>query len=69
MGLNKTEFKNNVKQLLTDMRSRYDVSDEEFADRLATHIETFVKTAAIKYISGLNAPNGPVTGNFTGNLE
>lgn len=69
MALNKTGFKNDVKQLLTDMRSRHDVSDEEFADRLATYIDTFVKTAAIKYISGLNAPNGPVTGTFTGNLE
>lgn len=69
MPLNKTGLKSNIKQLLTDMRTREDISDDEFATRLSNAIDTYVKTATIVYMAGLTAPNGAVTGTFNGNLE
>jgi hypothetical protein len=69
MALNTPGLKDEIKQLLTDMRSRSEISDEEFANRLSSAIETYVKTATIIYISGLTASGAPVTGTFAGNLE
>ena len=69
MSLNKSGLKANILELLTDMRTREEVSDEEFAERLSTAIDTYVKTATIKYVSGLMASSVQVTGTFTGNLE
>lgn len=69
MPLNKTALKNEIKQIMTDMREREDVSDDEFANRLSTAIDDYVKTATIMYTTGLVAPTGPVTGVFTGNLQ
>tara|TARA_R100000306_G_C4376675_1_gene142231 strand:- start:2865 stop:3077 length:213 start_codon:yes stop_codon:yes gene_type:complete len=69
--LAKAALKAEIKQLMTDMRTRTENADDEFAERLSNAIDTYVKTAAIKYISGLVAPSGggPVTGVFNGNLE
>jgi len=69
MALNKNTLKQDIKVIITEMRSRTENSDDEFADRLATAIDTYVKTATITYQSGLTAPNGPVTGTFQGKLE
>jgi hypothetical protein len=69
MALNKENLKNNIIQIITDMRARKDNSDNEFAERLATAIDDYVKDAEIVYKSGLTAPNGPVTGTFAGNLN
>jgi hypothetical protein len=69
MSLNKTELKNDIIEIITDMRSRVDNSDNEFADRLVNAIDKYVKTATIVYQSGLTAPSGLVTGTFQGKLE
>lgn len=69
MALNKDDLKQDIIEIITDMRSRDENSDEEFANRLATAIDTYVKAAKIVYQSGLAAPNGAVTGTFQGKLE
>ncbi|MDA6067990.1 hypothetical protein NJT12_00035 [Flavobacterium sp. AC] len=69
MALNKNVLKQDIKGIITEMRTREDNSDDEFAERLATVIDKYVKTATITYQSGLTAPNGPVTGSFQGKLE
>lgn len=65
----KQQAKNNVKAILEDMLTRENNSTEEFATRLIDVMEEWLKEAAIKYINGLSAPNGPVTGTFNGKLE
>lgn len=69
MALNKEELKNNIIQIMADMRKRTENSDEEYATRLSEAIDSYVKTATIVYTTGLTAPNGPVTGTFEGNLQ
>lgn len=69
MALNKNALKNNIKTLMSEMRERTENADEEYADRLATAIDDYVKQAKIVYQTGLTAPQGPVTGVFQGNLE
>lgn len=69
MALDKGQLKNEIKTLMTEMRERTENSDDEFADRLATAIDKYVKTAGIVYQAGLVAPQGPVTGTFKGKLE
>lgn len=71
MALNKTVLKNEIVTLLTNMLTRENTSIEEFATELSNSVDAFVKSADIKYTSGLVAPNigGAVTGTFNGNLE
>lgn len=69
MALNKTDLKNDILQIMNDMRQRTENADEEYASRLADAIDSYVKTAKITYESGLTAPNGAVTGVFNGKLE
>lgn len=69
MALNKNDLKNNILQIMTEMRTREVNSDEEYAERLSTAIDDYVRKAKITYTTGLNAPNGPVTGMFDGKLE
>lgn len=69
MALDKPGFKETIKTLLSDMRERVDNSDDEFADRLTTAIDDYIKSATIIYTAGLTSPQGPVTGAFEGNLQ
>lgn len=69
MALNKSNLKNDIIQIMKDMRKRVENSDEEYAERLSTAIDNYVKAATIVYTDGLTAPNGPVAGVFNGNLE
>lgn len=69
MALNKADLKNNIVAILTDMMEREESSIEEFATRLSDSVDVYVRTATIKYTSGLVAPNGAVTGTFNGNLQ
>ena len=69
MALNKGSLQSGIKKLLTDMQTREDSSIEEFSKRLSELIDSYVKTATIKYDGGLSAPNGPVNGTFKGKLE
>lgn len=69
MALNKEDLKNNIIQIMADMRKRTEIADEEYATRLSDAIDSYVKAATIVYTTGLTAPNGPVTGTFEGNLQ
>lgn len=69
MALNKTQLKNDIVAIMVEMRTRTENADEEFADRLSTAIDDYVKEATIVYKRGLTAPQGPVTGKFEGNLN
>lgn len=69
MALNKEDLKNNIIQIMKDMRTRTENADEEYATRLSDAIDSYVKAATIVYTTGLTAPNGPVTGTFEGNLQ
>jgi hypothetical protein len=44
-------------------------AEQNFVNAFATAIDTYVRTAAINYESGLVDAEGPVTGSFIGNLE
>lgn len=69
----------NKKQLVQDLRSLYEqtigsnadelTAKEDFITLLANAIDSYVKSASIKYISGLTAPNGPVSGTFNHTVE
>ncbi len=69
MALNKNDLKKDIIQIMKDMRKRDANADEEYAERLSTAIDDYVKKATIIYTAGLTAPNGPVTGTFEGNLN
>lgn len=69
MALNKGQLKNGIKALMTDMRTRTEISDDDYAAELADLIDAYVKSATIIYTSGLISPQGPVTGTFNGQLE
>ncbi|MDM1548702.1 hypothetical protein HX096_12645 [Empedobacter falsenii] len=70
MPLNKTNLKNNIIAIMQDMMKREETSIDEFAERLATAIDEYVKDAEIVYTAGLtSATGGVVTGTFEGNLK
>jgi len=69
MALNKEQLKQDILALLTNMRTKEQISDEEYAEKFSKAIDDYVKAASIKYISGLLAPNGAVSGTFNGKLE
>lgn len=69
MALDKSKLKSDIKSILTDMMNREQNSFDEFADRLATAIDGYVKKAEIEYVSGLANNGGPVTGTFVGNIK
>ena len=47
MALNKAILKAEIKQIMTDMRTREANADDEYADRMSTAIDTFIKTAQV----------------------
>ena len=53
MPLNKQKFKNDILSLLTQMRERTEKSDEEFAERLASLIDGYIKSATITVPAGI----------------
>lgn len=69
MALNKASLKTNIVQIMEDMITREENSIDEFAERLSTAVDTYVKEATIIYTAGLTAPNGAVTGTFQGSIE
>lgn len=60
MPLGTTTLKNDFKTLMTDMRTREAISDDEFADRFATMMETFVKSGDGVYQNGSLQQSGTV---------
>ena len=71
MALDKAALNNTIVTILTELLTREDTSIQEFADRFSDAVDVYVKSADIKYTSGLIAPStgGAVTGTFEGNLE
>jgi hypothetical protein len=53
MSLNKPVLKNGIKTLLDDMLNREENSNDEYADRLSTLIDTFVKSATVTVAIGI----------------
>lgn len=47
MSLNKPALKNAIKALLTEMSTKEENSIDEFADRLSTAIDVFVKSGTV----------------------
>lgn len=69
MALNKSKLETDIKQLLEEMMKREQNSFDEFAKRLATAIETYVKQGEIDYLGGLVNSGGAVTGTIQGNIK
>lgn len=71
MALDKNQLKSDIKSVLNELKTAtdQDAAIEQYADKLSTAIDTYVKTASITYITGLVAPGGAVSGTFNGNLE
>lgn len=66
MALNKTALKDGIVSLLTDMRTREDNADTEFATRLSDLIEDYVKSGDGKITAATMVAGGnPVTGTAT----
>lgn len=53
MPLNKTKLKSDIKSLLQDMMKKEKDATDEFADKLATIIDTYVKGATITVAAGI----------------
>lgn len=70
MSLNKDSLKTKIIAILVDFSTRTEPAVEDFADKLATAIDAYVRDAKITYTSGLtSATGGAVTGTFNGKLE
>lgn len=53
MPLVKSTLQQSILSLLTDMRNRTEISDSDFADQLATMIDTYIKSATITIAAGV----------------
>lgn len=71
MPLNKNTLKAGIKAIMTDMLSREENSIDEFAERLSTEIDNYIKSATIVYTAGLATPpgGGAVSGTFQGEIK
>ncbi len=55
MPLNKATLKNQIKNLCAEMRTKTEVSDDVYADKLATIIDAYIKTATITVMGVITA--------------
>lgn len=76
MALNKPALKQGIKQLLDDMQKREQNSNDEFAERLSTLFETFVKSGTVTVqpgivlaTTGMYASPGTTTGTGNGTIN
>lgn len=69
MALDKSKLETGIKQLLEDMMQREQNSFDEFAKRLATVIDAYVKEGEIEYLGGLANSGGAVTGTIQGTIK
>ena len=53
MALDKATLKRGIKTLLLDMMAKTEASEEEFAERLSTMIDAFVKTGTVTIPEGV----------------
>lgn len=63
MSLVKTTLQTQILDLLTNMRTRTEVSDADFASSLATMIDTYIKSATITIAAGIpvSTAGGPTS--------
>ena len=72
MALVKQTLKTEIKSILNSLKNKTDQAQaiDEFADRLATAIDNYIKTATVNTtVTGSSASGGPVTGTGTGTLS
>lgn len=69
MALDKSKLEKGIKQLLEDMMQREQNSFDEFAKRLATTIDAYIKEGEIEYLGGLANSGGAVTGTIQGTIK
>ena len=58
MPLVKATLKTKIKNLLSDMKTKEEVSDDEFAEKLSTAIDSYIKSATIT-VSGIATTGSP----------
>lgn len=66
MPLNKPALQSAIKTLLTDMMTREESSIDEFAQRLATAIDTFVKSGSVTVAAGIGVSTAGTAAAQTG---
>ena len=66
MALNTPGLKGSIIQLMNDMKTRDTDSVEEFADRLATAMEMFVKSGSVTVSAGIPVATAGTATNQTG---
>lgn len=72
MALVKETLKNAIKTAFLDQLSKNDNTNEainDLADKLATAIDNYIKSATITNIHVLTSPSGPVTGTITSTIN
>nr|DAU26251.1 MAG TPA: hypothetical protein [Caudoviricetes sp.] len=65
MGLNKEQLKQGIIALQQDMQRKTDASMEEYAERLASLIDTFVRSGEVTVQAGITLQAGAYTGATT----
>nr|DAN19514.1 MAG TPA: hypothetical protein [Bacteriophage sp.]DAP67931.1 MAG TPA: hypothetical protein [Caudoviricetes sp.] len=65
MSLNKEQLKQGIIRLQQDMQRKTDASMEEYAERLASLIDTFVKSGEVTVRAGITLQAGAYTGATT----
>lgn len=77
MALNKAALQAGILQLMTDMRKKTEVADAEYAERLSTLIDDYVKTGMVTVALGIpvsttgsaTAQTGATTATGTGTIS
>lgn len=77
MALVKTVLKQEILSLLTSMREKTEVSDDELAGRLATAFDSYIKSATVTVAAGIavsttgspTAQTGATTAPGTGTIS
>ena len=65
MALNKEQLKQDIITLQQDMQRKTDASMEEYAERLASLIDTFVRSGEVTVQAGITLQAGASTGATT----
>lgn len=65
MGLNKEQLKQGIISLQRDMLTKTEPSMEEYAERLASLIDTFVRSGVVTVQAGITLQAGAYTGATT----
>lgn len=77
MALVKSTLKASILSLLTEMREKTEVSDDEFAGRLATAIDDYIRSATVTVAAGIavatsggpSSQTGTTTATGTGTIS